>query len=374
MKIKVCHLTSVHDIEDIRIFHKECVSLAKNGFNVAIIACDETAYDKVKNGVRLISLKVPVRSRLERMTKRTRAIYKKALEVDADIYHLHDPELIPHGSMLKRKGKAVIFDSHENISMQILSKNYIPKIIRNLISFLYSKYETKKLKKFDCLIAVNEDIANRFASFHSCVHVVTNYPLLNEDYKVKAKTDIQNNELIICFAGNIKHDYLHHNIIKAIQKIGNVKYILAGSGDQYYLEQLKNMEGWKHVEFLGRIPYEKVAEIYSHSSVGIALHDYTPNVGFRKGGLGFVKNFEFMMAGLPIICSKFEVWDAIISEYKCGITVEPHCMEELINAITFFKDNPEKAFEMGRNGRRAVEEEYNWSTQEKELLRLYNSL
>jgi hypothetical protein len=115
-KIKVCHLTSVHPIDDVRIFHKECISLAKNGYDVTLIACGEREYEEIKNGVKCISLYVPVKNRLERMIKRPKAIYKKALEIDTYIYHFHDPELLPLGKKLKRKGKKVIYDAHKTAS------------------------------------------------------------------------------------------------------------------------------------------------------------------------------------------------------------------------------------------------------------------
>lgn len=93
MKYKVCHFTTVHSINDGRIFFKECTSLAANGFDVTLIACGDKAFEDVKNGVKRILLKVPVKNRLQRFFKRSKAVYKKALEVDADIYHFQNFKL-----------------------------------------------------------------------------------------------------------------------------------------------------------------------------------------------------------------------------------------------------------------------------------------
>src|SRR5512133_3327813 len=109
---KTCHLTSVHPLDDVRIFHKECISLAANDFNVTLLGFDEQPYEENRNGVNVISLFVPYKHRFQRLIRRTYAIYRKALEIDADLYHFHDPELLPVGLRLKRKGKIVIYDAH----------------------------------------------------------------------------------------------------------------------------------------------------------------------------------------------------------------------------------------------------------------------
>lgn len=151
---KICHLTSVHPIDDVRIFVKECISLATNGFDVTLIACGDNAFEDIKNGVKRISLCVPVKNRLQRMIRRSKAVYQKALEIDADIYHFHDPELLPIGVKLKRKGKKVVYDSHEDTPVLIRSRLWIPAIVRGSISFLFKKYENKIAKECDAIISV----------------------------------------------------------------------------------------------------------------------------------------------------------------------------------------------------------------------------
>jgi glycosyltransferase involved in cell wall biosynthesis len=48
--------------------------------------------------------------------------------------------------------------------------------------------------------------------------------------------------------------------------------------------------------------------------------------------------------------------------------------KEIGKAIKYIKDNPKEAEEMGKNGRKAVEEKYNWTVEEKKLLDLYKAL
>ena len=159
-KVKVCHLASKHKMNDMRIFEKECKSLAKGGFDVTLIGFGDTAKTEVIDDVRCISLFCPIKNNLELLRKRNKMSLATALKVDADIHHLHEPELLPVGMKLKRKGKIVIFDSHEYYGWQLRDNIHKIKVIKTPASLmkwigkLYMQYEKRVCMKLDAVVQV----------------------------------------------------------------------------------------------------------------------------------------------------------------------------------------------------------------------------
>ena len=364
--IKVCHVTSAHSRYDVRIFHKECKSLAKNGFDVTLLVNDSLE-DELIDGVSIKSTHFNPRNRFERMIKSQKHIKRKAIEIDAHIYHLHDPELLPLGYKLKRLGKKVIFDSHEDVPKQIEDKQWIPLPIRKFISNIYERYEKYSVKKFDAAISVTPHIVKRFSIMNSNSILITNYPIIDPNENI-----VRNPNKAICFAGGISPQWNHATVINAIESIKGVQYILAGAGKEEYLESLRRLPGWCNVDYRGKVPHQEVKGIYSQAIAGIALNDCNQAKG--EGTLGNTKLFEYMEAELPVICTNYRLWKEIIEENHCGICVDPNDEEEIRNAINYILDNPREAQYMGQNGRKAVLEKYNWNIQAKELKKIYYNI
>ncbi len=364
--MKICHMSSAHEQEDTRIFHKECVSLANAGYEVYQITKGKT-YDK--NGVHIIGVESAGSGRFNRMIGTTANVYKKALEINADVYHAHDPELLPILLKLKKNGKKVIFDSHEHTVGTISEKDYIPTPLRALVKFAYETYQAYVCKKADAVITATLNITEYFKSV-GCKRVIDlcNFPLLHGKF-----VEPDYNSRTLSFAGGLSVQWNHDFVINAINDIKDVTYVLCGS-DGSYVDGLRNLPGWEKVDFKGRMPFEEVANLLRRSAVGLSLLTPGANTDGRNGNMANTKIFEEMMAGLPVICTDFVRWKAFVEGYDCGICVNPHDKEQIKNAIQTLIDNPALARQKGLNGRKAVEEKFNWGMEEKKLLSLYKEI
>lgn len=371
--MKICHVTSAHSRYDTRIFYKECISLAENGYDVYLIVNDDNE-DEIKSNVKICSTGFAPKSRKERMLNSLNIIKKKCMEIDADVYHLHDPELLPTIHFLNKKNKKVIFDSHEDYISTICDKEWIPNYLRKAISTFFKIYEKTVIKKIDAAIVCYHWTKERYDKYLPVqnVELIMNYP------KMKNEGEFIQPEFLedcVSYAGNLSKQWCHDSVIKALSNLKNVKYIIAGDMSNEYCMDLKKLEGWKCVESLGRINQDEVEEkVYRKSFAGMALLDYITQCKGNIGNLSNTKFFEYMKAGIPVICTDFVLWKKIVDEEKCGICVNPHDIYEVQQAIKKLYENRDLARKMGLNGRKAIKDKYNWENECEKLLNIYKRI
>ena len=364
---KICVLTSAHMSQDIRIFHKQCRSLVKAGYQVIEIAQNEI--EEIVDGIKIIPLTKP-KNRLRRMTINAWRLLKLALNENAKIYHLHDPELLPVGIKLKRLGKKVIFDFHEDVPVQIMAKSYMNKFQKNIFSKLVSKYEQYACKKFDYIVSATPFIKNKFLKINQNTIDINNSPILNEFSDI---VNWNNKENEICYIGAIsKNRGIQESLVSlGYIKNNNCRLNLAGLFENSELEQsCKKKKEWEKVDYKGWLNREQVSLILQRSRIGLVL--LHPIINYIDSYP--IKLFEYMAAGIPVIASNFPLWKKIIDGHKCGLTVDPMKPQEIADAIDWLLAHPQEAEQMGINGRLAVIEKYNWENEEKKLLDLYEHL
>jgi len=368
----ICHMTSVHTSRDVRIFYKQCTSLAAAGHSVYLVAPGES---RNENNVNIIGIGEMPKSRLKRIFSFTRKVFKVALSLDCDIYHLHDPELIPYGLKLLKKGKRVIFDSHEDVFSYIEDKRWIPVLFRGLVSTFSENYFRKVLPLFSSLIAVTPHLYDQLFQINNKSYMITNYPILENENVNNCKDDLRDHTSFdLIYAGGVVPKWSHAEIIESIQDIEGVNYCVYGNARREYINSLNQLDKSNRFKYLGVAPFHEISYRMSEASVGMAVLKYENNTGWKRGTLGNTKLFEYFSACLPVICTDFDLWEEIILKYNCGVCVSPTNVDEITNAVIFLLENRDLAQQMGLNGRRAVEQEYNWKSQEKILFELYDNL
>lgn len=367
-KIKIAHLSSVHSDLDVRIFYKECISLANlpenDDFDFDVHLILAGVEDRKQSNVQIHSVPKIKDSRLKRMWFTVNEVYKKALEIDADVYHLHDPELLRIALKLKRKGKIVIYDAHEDLPRQIFGKEYLK--FKKIVSGAVEKFENSIVKKLDAVVTATPFIRDRFIKVNSRTVDINNFPLLSEIDMVEEESVKENK---ICFIGGISKIRGIHEVIKALELV-DVRLDLAGVIPEGFKQQLKTEIGWSKVNELGFINRQDSLKVKKESFAGIVTFLALPNHINAQPN----KIFEYMASGIPVIGSNFPLWKVIIEDNNCGICVDPTNPIEIAEAIKYLQSHPEIAREMGRNGKRMVTEKYNWKAEEKKLIQLYKDI
>lgn len=364
----IVHLSTVHPARDVRIYHKECRSLARHFGKVLLLVHGSDSGDQ--EGVEIRPLK-RYRSRLARMFLGPIGAAFQALRARGTIVHFHDPELIPVGLLLRACGRKVLYDAHEDLPRQVLTKPWIPRPLRPGASQLAAGLEGLAARVLSGIVAATPTIGSRFPSHKTAL--VRNFPKLEEFAGVRGEP-YDAREPLFAYAGGIEEIRGAREMVAAMGLLPeylNATLALAGEFTPREFEKtLWATPGWNRVRYLGWQTRPQIAELYSRARAGlVVLHpspSYLPSLP--------VKLFEYMAAGLPVIASDFPLWRQIVQTEQCGLLVDPLNPAAIAAAMQSILSHGEASAQMGARGRRAVETKYNWEIEAQTLVDFYGRL
>ena len=367
----IIHATTVHARGDTRIFLKEAISLQRSLPQSVIIYVQDGKGHSASSDTQVEIFDTGPRSkgRLGRMVLGAARMYSAVKKAKPKIVHFHDPELLPVAVLWRLSGIRFVYDAHEELPADLLSKEYIPDWAKKPASQVVGFIEQTLARAAAGVVAATPTIAKTFPSGRTVL--VQNFPILEELF-VPNRHPMAGRPKQFAYVGDITAIRGPFEMVRAMIHVDHpeAKLQLAGRATEALMEKLKVEPGWARVEYTSWMARREVAELLSQSRAGLVLFAPKPNHIKAQPN----KMFEYMAAGLPVIASDFPLWREIIDSAKCGLLVDPQDPEAIAKAMEWMLENPKEAEEMGLRGRLSVEQTYNWKPEEKKLVELYRTL
>ncbi len=376
---KICHITTAHNVWDTRIFRRECVSLAKAGYHVTLVAVHDK--EEIVDGVHVVPLPRP-RSKIQRRLGLTKHAVDVARTLNSDLYHFHDPELIPSMRQLSRKSsRPIVWDAHEVYTESIYNFNQFKL---RPISYLASKYFdwlelAASVKDFAGVVTVTDRMAERYTSRGIDTCVLGNFPDISAiPYPPKVKRAARFRVI------STGVHYIERGVFELVDAFiaahREVPCEIAfwGTFDPpglaHELQERLRAGGVPTQDIIvnGPFPWSTLmGELIPTGWVGAVLFRSTdPNLTSSHPN----RFFECWANHVPVIVSAHSVVGKIAIEEGGGMAVEQTTPQAIGNAIIELARNPALVDSMGEAGRKAVEKKYNWNNAFQGLLSFYERI
>jgi len=279
-----------------------------------------------------------------------------------EIIHACDFEaLIPAVLFRYLFSTQLVFDSFDRFAMAFIPPSHY--ILYNLVNEL----EDLSASKADCVITVSKQRLESFRYKQRCSTVIMNcsdnHP---EAFQLASTTQMSlQGDLTVVYAGAIAQDRGLVELANAIDKLQDVKFIIAGRiihpGTYGALRKAQS------VQYVGLLSNEEALMLQAKASVIPLL--YNPSQPINKVASPN-KLFDAMMLGIPVITN---VCKDIIEETSCGVVVELD-EEHITQSLKGLMESPELLRSLGQNGRAAFVQKYNWGMMEGKLFQVYQNL
>lgn len=364
---------------DSRVY-AEAQSLLKAGYDVTVVALDREREHPAKDVLDGISIeRVRPLSTLKgnRLVRPFTLIwnglnlllsqwqmYRHALKLhkreNFSMIHCHDLDTLLAGVALKRRTRLpLIYDAHEIYGYMLARR--LPYWIASRFLWL-----EKRLIRYVNHVISTDEMQKRYldAITDKPITLVMNCkPLQLNHYRPP-----DNEVFTVLYIGVLHKGRSIPLLIDAVEEIDGVRFIVGGVGSPEDVQAIADRcAAARNAQFIGKVPMHDVIPLtFKADVVALILN---PNDLNNRDSLAN-KQFEAMVCGRPIICTKGTYSGELTEQEKVGLTVE-HNKEALKKAIAVLRDDPGLREQLGRNALHAALTKYNWEKEEQALLEIY---
>jgi glycosyltransferase involved in cell wall biosynthesis len=375
---KVCQLTNVHSPLDQRIYYKEAFSLAAVGYEVCVAGPGSRDMEGVREGVRVVT--VPRGRGFSGRLGNALRLFRKAASMRADIYHFHDPELLPLGLLLRLMGSEVIYDCHEHFPQTAYVRRWVPGMLRGSLAAALDRLERFIARHLSGVLGVVEEQGSRFG--HRPFAAVKNFPRL-EWFQANGRLAESGHpeECELLHLGSLSADRGSDFLVDVMRELGKTHpgVRLRAIGRFHTGQDEANFRG--RLETCGLqnrilcqqelVPYDRLGQEIRRHRIGLI-----PGQVSVKNLAPFIptKLFEYLACGIPVVASDLPSIRAFYEEGDWGAIADPSDPAAHAREIARLLEAPAAAAEKGHRGRALVEERYNWGLESRKLIAFYDRI
>ena len=379
MSLKICFISSMHFANDKRVHDKECKILKEEGFKVTHICRGENSNISKKeyfiDGIKVLHF-IHKRGLVGRISN-LKYIFTLALNQNADVYHCNEVDSWFIGILLKLFfRKKCIFDVHEHYP-SVFAQTHFPFLLQPIISILVHIVFFIFVPFTDRIILAKKTVSKDFYCKANKKVLVRNFAPLSYHSEFNKECRMPNSSFTIVHLGLFSKVRGWPQVLQALSLTNNnvnLKIIgqLNDNSDTEFWDTVKRYQLNDRISFFSWMPYK---EAFMHlQSADAGLISFQPHIRNHIFAMPH-KLFDYMAAGLSVIIPKQAVEVApIVNEERCGLLVDPSKPAEIADSIKFLFNNPEESNLMGKRGHGAVVNKYNWESESKKLISVYNEL
>lgn len=362
---RILHVTTAHQADDVRIFERECQSLAASGKYEVYLA----APGAMPRGgeTTQIPLAPAPGHRLRRFVAGPRKANALSRMVSADLWHFHDPELLPVALKLALSGEQVIWDAHEDYVGQLTgsdAKSWVPKPARSAVRAGTQALLSLIDKYAAGIIAATPAIASRYSNQRTAV--VGNEARLELFENCRPTFASQQ----VLFTGSPGPGHLFSDVVKAIAGLPNVRLAVAGRQPDPTVWAEATATLGDRLKHLGWLDRAGLVGAIGSSALGLATYSDIPVHATNSPN----KLFEFAAAGLPVVATPTQSNMRYVSENGIGGVADGFSSEDLARTINRLLTDEPAWGAASQAGRVWAAREGSWSASEARLLSLYDDV
>jgi glycosyltransferase involved in cell wall biosynthesis len=380
--MKILVLTTLHAPNDDRIFYKETLSLLRKFSDVMLVAPDHGDQGKVtERRIRCLTLRQRdgIPGRLLKLLAATRAVWR----IGPDIVHFHDYDILLVAPAMRYLLRCrLVYDAHEDYPAAALMSERFPKVLRPAIARLVRLFEVTFARCCDLIITADTPTAEYLSESGVPVRVLFNYPRLSlfpsEDTDPDENRELFSHHSVITYQGSMSADRGLFHMIRAMPGIlagrPDCRLLLIGLRDAELRRRALSLADELGVrEAVAIVPWVPHAELHRYlgrSKVGLV--PLQPEQKYKRNIP--IKLFEYMACGLPVLAADLPSIRPYVEQSMAGLLYDSTSSDPLAAGVLRMLSDEDGLRRMGENGRRAVQEKWNWDKMEERLFAAYDEL